>query len=263
MPIQQSQIKMFHKTTVLLFLLCLVSITILKAEKPSKRYIWSKSGILVYASSSHQGKAIDTLAYGFVIENFEQLSKLEKTDLIFIPRHEEDNPEINQSYAHQSEWYRIGYPGGKGYIKNTYLMPIPPPLVYDSYVSISEYLGQFANVVSEEHHLHTEEFCSHDKYAFSTGAYHFFTDLGPCESCGQIITETYLPGLDVHQGYLFVMILHHITLDISSPSDDPYQSGMINFYPQTDGSLKFSTDYTQYTIATQQGGILIHEDTSM
>lgn len=250
---------MSDKKILFLVLLCLIAIPIVKAEKPAISYVWSKSGIPLYASSSQQSTPIDTLVYGFAIEDVEQLSTLEEIILLSISGNEEENPETSRSYVHQSKWYRIRYQDVVGYVLDTYLMPIPPPLAPDSYTPIHEYLSQIAEVVGDQRIGQTEKFCSQEKYRFSNGARYSFIDVGPCESCGRSIEETYLPGLDVHQGFLFTLTLHHIDLE----KDSPYQSETVYFYPQADGSLRFSSDYTEYTVSKQQKGVLIHNDTSL
>ncbi|WP_257668556.1 hypothetical protein [Parapedobacter tibetensis] len=244
--------------TLLIFLLYLATLTSVKAEQPTKRYVWNKSGIPVYASSQ-MGKATDTLRYGFAIEDLEEISILEETILFSAPPQETAGTVACLPYSHLSKWYRIRYEGGAGYIKDTYLMAIPPPMDYGAYIPIYEYLAQLADILSEAHQGQTEESCEHDTYTFSNGAYYCFTDLGPCESCGESIAETYLPGLDAHQGFLFMMVVHNIPMDNNEPSEDPYHSGMVYFYPQADGSLKFLTDYNEYTITERDGGILIFD----
>lgn len=159
------------------------------------KYSWHPDGLIIYAAPSLTADSINRAGYGeFIL--VEELWDGETVDVTRY-QHDEDkwiSDEYLKLYQHASHWLRVKHGGRPGFILDTYLAPIPPPdTSHASGLIWEEYLKSLSMVTFEESEGQTEDFCARNTLHFANGIIYTFTDFGPCEQCGHVQKQLYLP----------------------------------------------------------------------
>ncbi|MBK1440010.1 hypothetical protein JHJ32_08440 [Parapedobacter sp. ISTM3] len=159
------------------------------------KYSWHPDGLIIYAAPSLTADSINRAGYGEFILVEELLDG--ETVNVALYQHDEDkwiSDEYLKLYQHASHWLRIKHGGRSGFILDTYLAPIPPlDTSHKSGLVWEEYLKSLSVVTFEKCEGQTEDFCARNTLHFENGIVYTYTDFGPCEQCGHVQTQLYVP----------------------------------------------------------------------
>lgn len=162
-----------------------------------KMYVWKTEGIVLYASPSFDAEPIGQIAYGTCL-TVENTLAVETMEIPIYTFNEEDwiSDEYLKEYHLPSDWLHIKHNGLSGYVLDTYLSVLPPPdSAHHAGFFVEDYVKSLATVIDQKSEDKTEEFCARDSFSLENGIQFTHTDFGPCEQCGHIQLQLYLPSV--------------------------------------------------------------------
>ncbi|MGS2760966.1 hypothetical protein [Sinomicrobium sp. M5D2P9] len=205
--------------------------------------VWNKAGILVYNAIGPDRRIIDTVPYGMgPVTILEDLAAGEERTLL---RFESESG--LKSYTHWANWVKISYGSKVGYVQDSYLVDLPE--ILDDRYLLHNYFARISDIRNHTYTGKTDDFCSAELYEYQNGIRYSFTDYGPCEQCGHSVKEIFIPELNVHQGFIFMLDYY----DRNSPPE-------IHLEKADDSEIHLFWEYSEIRIIPQGNGILIVED---
>lgn len=236
----------------LFFSLCALPV-LLHGQDQLNLYVWNRAGVAVYAEPS-TSVALDTLRYGTALRVIEEGEEVIESLLAF------PTDSVFLAYAFFSKWLLIELDNGhRAHVLDTYLLPYPP----NTSEELSDYFGQLSEVIDERSFGQTDQFCSQTSYAYQSGIRYTYTDRGPCESCGQSITQILLPGWTLQQAFVFLTNFNSEIWDMDGRPVENYLDE-VTFTVLKDSCparMEWFFAYDQVTLTETENGVEILIDT--
>lgn len=243
---------MRFQVVFLLILLCVLSV-LLNAQELPNHYVWNREGVVVYSTPS-ASTVIDTLQYGSVIHIIEVGEGVE------IPLFRYPSDTISHVYNFSSRWLYIEFSDGqRGYAPNTYLLPYSPTTTE----VMNNYFGQLSDLTDQRSVGQTEQFCSQMSYVYKNGIRYIYTDLGPCEACGQSLTEIILPEWTLQQAFVFITNFNSQLWDLDGIPVKNYLEQVTFTEVKQNYPTRFQWEYVydMVTLTETENGVEIRIDT--
>ena len=240
------------QVVILLFHLSIFPL-FLHADNEQNLYVWNRAGVAVYAEPS-SSVAVDTLQYGSAIHI------IEVGEEVKIPLFRYSSDTISYMYNFSSSWLYIEFSDGqRGYVSNTYLLPYPPTTTE----VMNNYFGQLSDITDQRSVGQTEKFCSQMSYIYKNGIQYIYTDLGPCEACGQSLTEIILPKWTLQQAFVFITNFNSQLWDMDGMSVKNYLEQVTFTEVKESYPARFQWEhvYDMVTLTETENGVEIRIDT--
>lgn len=176
----------------------------LAADKPL--YVWEREGIPLYETPSTEAIPLGRLEFG---ECVWPLGESEQTavDATLYCRDLETYyvDDYLSEWTHPAKWLKVATATQKGYVLDTYLLPLRPPEVDPNKAFLpEEYLESLSPMINKVDSGMTEKFCSQTAVEYENGIEYVLTDFGPCEQCGHMQSTIRIPGLGLRGGVVLV-----------------------------------------------------------
>lgn len=168
------------------------------SEANKKKHVWKTEGIVLYASPSFDAEPISQIAYGESL-TIERTLEDEAVEAIIYQHREEDSisDEYLKEYRLPSSWLQVKHNGLSGYVIDTYLSALFPPLDarYVGFI-VEDYVKSLSTITFQQYEDQTAEFCARNTWYLENGIQFTNIDFGPCEQCGHMQLQLYLPSID-------------------------------------------------------------------
>lgn len=252
----------FRETVSLsfLFLVVLVTKTYAFASDPiNKMYVWNVEGCMLYTSPSFETPSVGIIRHGESVNILDRVKGKPIEVTIYTQGNGSQHAKAYlKDYRISSSWIKLVHNGQMVYMLDTYFSAIPPPdSSHDMGFIIVDYLKSLSSVTLENNEGQTTAFCEKNTIHFANGVHYTRTDFGPCEQCGHVQQQIYLPTTRKKEG--IIMALHFFRLQ------GLFLKGNQVILKKTEGNIEMEGlfEYGQMCvmhIEKQGGGILLIED---
>lgn len=227
-----------------------------------KMHVWKTEGIVLYASPSFDAEPIDQIAYGESL-TVEKALEGETVDVLMYKHNDADwiSDEYLKEYRLPSNWLQVKHNGLSGYVIDTHLSALSPPdrAHYAGFI-VADYVKSLSAVTNQKSEDKTEEFCARNTLHLENGIQFTHTDFGPCEQCGHIQLQLYLPSISKKEAAMIAF--HFFSLYGLFSGENTVLLKKNGETVALEGVMEYGQSFFM-RIVEQENGVLLIEDAYM